>query len=150
MSPALFASERVLLLFLRGIGAITLLAFAAAVMPSSWMIEIADELQVGPLPDVPLTFYLARNLSVLYGFVGVAMLVIASDLTRYRPLVRYLWMGTLLLGGFQLIVDAMAGMPWWWTLGESGSTIAGGTLLWWLDSRTPRSQAHDRYANTND
>lgn len=128
--------ERGLLLFLRVVGGFTLLAFVAAVLPADWMVEIADELNVGPLPDLPLVFYLARNLSLLYGFVGAALLIVASDLPRYRPLVRYAWKGTLLFGVLQLVVDTMAGMPWWWTLGESGSTVAGGMLLRWLECRS--------------
>ena len=112
--------ERWLLLFLRLIGATSLFAFLASVMPASWIISISEELGFDPFPDSPLTFYLARNLSLLYGFVGATLLVIASDLPRYRPLVRYAAIGTLLFSGFQLVVDSMSGLPWWWTLGESG------------------------------
>ena len=124
-----------LLLFLRGVGGFTLLAFAAAVMPESWMITIAGWLGTDPFPDDPLTFYLARNLSVLYGFVGVAMLVIASDLDRYRDLVGYLAIGTMVFGVCQIIVNTMSAIPWWWSIGEGGSTIIGGGLMWWLYDR---------------
>lgn len=124
--------ERWLLLFLRLIGATSLFAFLASVMPASWIISISEELGFDPFPDSPLTFYLARNLSLLYGFVGATLLVIASDLPRYRPLVRYAAIGTLLFSGFQLVVDSMSGLPWWWTLGESGSTLVGGLMLYWI------------------
>ena len=112
-------SEKRLLLFLRGVGYVTLLAFAAAVMPEKWMVEASEFLGFEPFPDSPLTFYLARNLSLLYGFVGAALLIVASDLDRYRPLVRYAAMGTLLFGLLQLVVDGQSSMPIWWTLGES-------------------------------
>ena len=125
---------RGLLLFLRVVGGVSLLAFAAAVMPQKWIVETSEELGFDPFPESPLTYYLARNLSLLYGFVGAALLVIASDLQRYRPLVRYVWMGTILFGGLQLVVNSMSGLPIWWVLGESLSTIAGGSLLAWLDS----------------
>ncbi len=128
-------ADRWLLFFLRGIGAITLLAFAAAVMPRNWIVEISEELGFAPFPESPLTFYLARNLSLLYGFVGATLWVIASDLQRYRPLVRYVWMGTLLFGLLQLVVDVISGMPSWWFLGESLSTFGGGLLFAWLDRR---------------
>ena len=124
--------ERWLLLFLRLIGATSLFAFLASVMPAPWIISISEELGFDPFPDSPLTFYLARNLSLLYGFVGATLLVIASDLPRYRPLVRYAAIGTLLFSGFQLVVDSMSGLPWWWTLGESGSTLVGGLMLYWI------------------
>lgn len=128
--------DRNLLLFLRFIGGVSLLAFLASVMPSSWIIEVSEELGFDPFPDSPLTFYLARNLSLLYGFVGAALLVIASDLERYRPLVRYAAFGTILFASFQFIVDSMAGMPSWWTWGESLSTLVGGIILFYLQ-RSP-------------
>lgn len=127
---------RLLTLFLRFVGYITLLAFAAAIMPEKWIIETSEFLGFDPFPDSPLTFYLARNLSLLYGFVGAALLIVASDLDRYRPLVRYAALGTLLFGCLQLVVDGQSSMPVWWTLGDSLSTIAGGCLLWWLDRQS--------------
>lgn len=124
--------ERCLLLVLRLTGGIALLAFLAALMPEQWIVRISEELGIVPFPESPLTFYLARNLSLLYGFVGLTLLVLATDLPRYRPLVRYAAFGTLLFGGLQFIVDSMSGLIWWWTWGESGSTIAGGILVYWL------------------
>ena len=124
--------DRWLLIFLRLIGATSLLAFFASVMPADWIIMISEELGFDPFPNSPLTFYLARNLSLLYGFVGATLLIIASDLGRYRPLVRYAAIGTLLFSGFQLVVDSMSALPWWWTWGESGSTLVGGIILYWM------------------
>ncbi len=118
--------------YLQFVGAVTLLAFAAAVMPEDWMIEIARLLGIDPFPRDPLTFYLARNLAVLYGFVGVGVLVLAANLDRYRDLVGLLAIGTVLFGVGQLIVNAQSDLPWWWTLGEGGSTIFGGALMRWL------------------
>lgn len=124
--------DRWLLIFLRLIGITTLSAFIASVMPAAWIINISEELGFTPFPNSPLTFYLARNLSLLYGFVGAALLVIASDLPRYRPLVCYAAIGTLLFSVLQFIVDSMSALPWWWTLGESGSTLIGGIILYWI------------------
>ncbi len=123
-------------IYLRVIGAAALLAFGAALMPSRWMMDISHWLGIDPFPDSPLTFYLARNLSLMYGFVGVFLLVIAADLSRYRPLVWWIAMGTISFGGLQLLVDSMAGLPTWWVVGESGWTFFGGVLLAWLDART--------------
>ncbi|GAA5510107.1 hypothetical protein Rcae01_05613 [Novipirellula caenicola] len=132
--------------FLRFVGMVTLLAFPAAVMPEQWMIEIAEVLGIDSFPAAPLTFYLARHLSILYGFVGIGLLVLASDLVRYRPLVRYLATGTIAFGAAQFVVDAMAGMPLWWTLGESLSTMAGGVLMAWLNRRDGASHRQVRDA----
>ncbi len=133
--------ERRLILFLRGVGGVALLAFFAAVMPRNWIIETSEFLGFDPFPDSPLTFYLARNLSLLYGFVGAALVVIASDLGRYRPLAGYAAAGTLAFGFLQLIVDAQASLPVWWTLGESLTTIFGGTILWWLNRNASQESA---------
>lgn len=132
-------SSRRLKLFLKFIGYVSLLAFAASVMPEKWIVETSEFLGFRPFPDSPLTFYLARNLSLLYGFVGAALLVVASDLERYRPLVGIAAKGTILFGVLQLVVDGQSGMPIWWTLGESLSTFGGGCLLWWLDQTSGRS-----------
>lgn len=132
------SSDRLLLLFLRLVGGVSLLAFGAAVMPAQWIVQAAEELGFDPFPDSPLTFYLARNLSLLYGFVGAALVILASDLKRYRPLIRWAAMGTMAFGLLQLIVDSMAGLPAWWTLGEALSTLFGGILLFAIDRATPR------------
>jgi len=124
--------DRNLLIYLRVIGGLALLAFLASVMPASWIVQVSEELGFDPFPDSPLTFYLARNLSLLYGFVGASLLVLASDLERYRPLIRYASFGTILFAVFQCIVDSMAALPAWWTWGESGSTFVGGSILFWL------------------
>jgi hypothetical protein len=82
-----------------------------------------------------LTFYLARNLSLLYGFVGVLLILLSMDLDRYRPLVGYIAVGTIAFSLMQLVVDSMACLPAWWTLGESLSTLLGGLLLYALQHR---------------
>jgi len=128
-------NDRYVLLFLRVVGGISLLAFLAAVMPEQWMVQAAESIGFDPFPDSPLTFYLARNLSLLYGFVGGFLIVISLDLDRYRPLVWYAAIGTMLFGLLQLLVDAMSGLPAWWSLGESSSTFFGGVLLYWIQRR---------------
>ena len=139
---AISGTDRLLLHFLRLVGGVSLLAFLAAIMPAKWMVQVAEELGFDPFPDSPLTFYLARNLSLLYGFVGLALIIIASDLDRYRPLVRYAALGTILFGVLQLIVDSMAAIPVWWTFGESFSTVVGGLLLYWIQRRAEDSQSN--------
>ena len=126
-----------LVLYLKFIGYVSLLAFAAAFMPAIWMIKTADFLGV-EMADLPLSFYLARNLSLLFGFVGATLLVITSNMERYGALVWFVVRGTLLFGVMQLIANSMSGLPIWWTLGESFSTIGGGLLMWWLHTNASR------------
>ncbi len=127
--------ERWLILLLRGVAVITWLAFLAAVMPEKWIVEISEELGFDPFPHSPLTFYLARNLSLLYGMVGAGLWLITFDFDRYQPLIKYFALGTIAFGALQLVVDFQASMPIWWTLGESVSTMLGGMLVGWLDRK---------------
>ncbi len=135
-------ADRWLILVLRVIGATTLLAFAAAVMPEKWIVETAEALGFDPFPHSPLTFYLARNLSLLYGFGGIGLLVITMDFARYRPLIPYLATGTMAFGVLQLIVDRQSALPFWWTLGEGLSTFSGGVAIWWLNRRAIAHRGH--------
>lgn len=127
--------EKHVMLFLRVIGGTALLAYGAAVMPSNWIVQASEFLGFDPFPDSPLTFYLARNLSLLYGVLGVGLLVIAFDFQRYRPSVWYVAVCGIAGGGLQLIADWMSELPAWWTVGESVSTILGCCFLLWLHRR---------------
>ncbi|MDB4338881.1 hypothetical protein OAE79_02225 [Rhodopirellula sp.] len=127
--------RRCLKLFLTMIGTVSLFAFAAAIMPEKWMVGAAEFLGFDPFPHSPLTFYLARNLSLLYGFVGVLMLFLASDMERYHVLIRLLAAGTIVFGLLQLVVDYQAAMPAWWVLAESLSTLWGGLVFYWVQSK---------------
>ena len=134
---------RWVVLFLKFIGSAALLAFIAAVMPEKWIVEIAEELGFDPFPHSPLTFYLARNLSLLYGFTGAALWLVALDISRYRPLVFWIAIGTITFGILQAMVDSLSGLPSWWTLSESLSTFAGGWALLFLERlaiKTPQSR----------
>ena len=131
----LSARDRWLRAYLLFIGYFTLLAFVAALMPESWMIAIAKSLTIDPFPSDPLTFYLARNLSLLYGFVGIAVAYLGHNLETHRSEVPLLAMGTMLFGVLQLICDFMTGIPAWWTLGEGLSTVFGGAVMFWLARR---------------
>jgi hypothetical protein len=121
--------------FLRLVGGVSLLAFLAAVMPAGWIVEITAALELETFPDVPVAFYLARHLSLIYGFIGLGLLVIASRLPRDLDLVRWLGWCVIAFGVLQAVVDFQAGMPPWWTLGESISTVIGGGLIVWLQAR---------------
>lgn len=141
--------DNYLVLFLRIIGGFALLAFLAAVMPTNWIIATAEELGFDPFPNSPLTFYLARNLSLLYGFVGAFLMIVASDVPHYRGLIHFAALGTILFGFLQLVVDSMSGLPNWWTLGESLSTLSGGVVLFWIQHRATSLAASDSQSDLN-
>ncbi len=123
--------DRPLRWFLMAVGVFSLTAFGAAVMPADWMVQISASIGL-EMPPARLPIYLARHLSLLYGCVAVALILIAGDLPRYRPLLPWLAGGTVAFGIGQAIIDIQSGMPWWWTAGESASTVVGGLLIAWL------------------
>src|SRR3954447_11181013 len=86
----------ILFRYLLGIG--SLFALIPVVMPWSWMAATHRWLGLGEMPTGPIVEYLARCLSAFYALVGAFCLVMASDLERYRPLVRFFGVCLALLG----------------------------------------------------
>src|SRR5947209_5572660 len=86
----------ILFRYLLGIG--SLFALVPVVMPVSWMAATHRWLGLGEMPTGPIVEYLARSLSAFYALVGALCLVMASDLDRYRPLVRFFGVCLALLG----------------------------------------------------
>jgi hypothetical protein len=116
-------------LLLRFLGVGSLFALVAVFMPSSWMAAAHRWLGLGEMPTGPVVEYLARSLSTFYALVGALCLVVASDLGRYRPLVRFLGVAFALMSLALLGVDLAAGMPWWWSASEGPGGVAFGVLL---------------------
>jgi hypothetical protein len=111
------------------------MAFLAVVMPTSAMASIADWLGVGPLHRSPLTEYLTRSLSVLYGVFGVLHLYLARDVVRYLDVIVIIgWLGVL-AGVIQTVVDFAAGMPPYWSWGEGPPTVLAGFAIVYLAQR---------------
>ena len=103
-------SDKVLVILFRyllGIG--SLFALVPVVMPWSWMAATHRWLGLGEMPIGPIVEYLARSLSAFYALVGALCLVMASDLDRYRPLVRFFGVCLALLGIVFTGVDLAAG-----------------------------------------
>ena len=84
------------------------------------------------MPTGPVVEYLARSLSAFYAVMGALCLVLASDLERYRPLVRFLGAAFALMSLVLLGVDLAAGMPWWWSASEGPGGVVFGALLFVL------------------
>jgi hypothetical protein len=128
--------ERTVVALLRLGGVLTCCAFPAALLPAEWMAAVHAALGMGPLPRAPIVDYLARSLSLLYGFHGVFLLLVSTDVRRYRALVVLAaWMDVV--GGVALFaIDVRAGMPPWWTWGEGPPLLAFGLVLLWLVHRT--------------
>src|SRR5262249_22985274 len=70
--------------------------------------------------------------SAFYAVYGALCLVVAADLGRYRPLVRFLGAAFALTSAVFLGVDLAEGMPWWWTASEGPGGVVFGALLFVL------------------
>ena len=125
-------SDKVLVMLLRFGGVIALFAVVAVVMPTSWMAATHRWLGLGEMPTGPVVEYLARSLSAFHALVGALCLVMASDLDRYRPLVRFFGVCLALLGVVFTGVDLAAGMPWWWTALEGPGAVPVGAWVYAL------------------
>jgi hypothetical protein len=110
------------------------MAFGAVVMPSAWMDDFHIRLGLAEMPKGPVFDSTMRQVSFTYGLHGIAMWLIAADVTRYRPLVILTGIGYLVTGPVFLLIDLQNGMPWSWTMGNGGACLVIGAvvlaLLW--------------------
>jgi hypothetical protein len=101
-------------------------------MPFSWSAATHRWLGLGEMPNAPVVQYLARSVSALYALLSALCLVMASDLERYRPMLRFFGVALAVLGVVFTVVDLMAGMRWWWTVIEGPLALPAGALLLFL------------------
>ena len=120
-------------------GVLLTLAFTAVFLPTDSMAAIHTWLGLGAFPAAPITDYLARSISAIYGFHGVLLLIIAADPVRYDPIVRYLGITNILLGLTLLGIDLHAGLPPWWIAVEGPPVMALGVFLLYLRTRAVSS-----------
>src|SRR5437763_1542167 len=125
-------ADRVLTVLLRVFGGSALFALGAVVMPLSSMVAIHGWLGLGEMPTAPVVEYLARSVSGFYAFLGAVCLVMAADLERYRPLVRFLGLALIIMGVVFTGIDLAAGMPWWWSACEGPPVTAIGAWIYYL------------------
>jgi hypothetical protein len=125
-------ADRALVILLRIVGVPALFAMVAVFMPFSWMVATHRWLGLGEMPTGPVVEYLARSLSAFYALAGAFCLVLAAELERYRPLVRFVGVAFALMGVVILAVDLAAGMPWWWSASEGPGGVVFGALLFLL------------------
>ena len=128
-------ARRLLASLLYLVGGMMSLAFLAVVMPTSGMAAIADWLAVGPLHRSPLTEYLTRSLSAMYGVFGLLHLYLAREVIRYLDMIVVLGWLTVLAGVIQTVVDFAAGMPAFWSWSEGPPTVLAGLVYLWLARR---------------
>lgn len=134
-------TEYWLALLLRVVGGVCLLALIPLWMPRSWIVAGHLWLGWGPFPDSPVAEYLARSVSALSAFYGGLLVLLAADVRRYAPVIRYQAAAIMLLSASGVVVGSWAGMPLWFVGGDAIAcwTYCGGMLL--LVRRVERSNA---------
>jgi hypothetical protein len=111
------------------VGAAEVLAFGAVLLPQSTMAAIHSWLGLGEMPRAPVFDSLMRQVSFTYGLHGIALLFIASDVVRYRPLVILSAVCYLLTAPVFIGIDAANGMPWYWIANNGGACMLIGVIL---------------------
>ena len=129
---------QLLTLFLRFGGVVLVTAFGAMLLPTEWMAASHRWLGMGEFPQAPLTDYLIRSISALYGFHGVLVLLVAGDPLRYERIVRYLGVMDIVFGLLMVVIDWRAGMPTMWTMAEGPSLVVVGVVVLYLLSRATK------------
>ena len=124
-----------LVLVLRATAVLLLLAFVGAALPESWM-KAAYEWggELGPWPGGALLVYLARVVSLLYGFLGVLALYLSFDVGRYRPLIRFMAIVSFPFVPVMFVVIWAAGLPMVWAVSEPTGILVI-SALWYVASR---------------
>jgi hypothetical protein len=122
--------ERLQVWTLRAAGLTEILAFVAVVMPRSWMEASHRWLGMGEMPDAPVLMFLIRQASFVYGMHGLLLLLLSTNVGRFRPLVIFTGASYLLSAPVLFAIDYTTGMPLWWTLSDSlGCGLIGALLL---------------------
>lgn len=116
-------------LVLRIGGWVMLSAALAVLLPTEWMAAIHRWLGLGEYPHTPLVEYLTRSISALYVIHGGILLLAASDVRRFAPLVRYLGVTTFTMGIVLLAIDIYAGLPWLWIVVEGPLVMIIGLMI---------------------
>ena len=124
---------------LRVTGVTMLVALVFVFCPFGWMQAIHGRMGMGELAYTPLLSYLIRTLSAMYAYMGAIALFVSRDVERYGPLIRLLgWIG--ILGGAGVTaLDAILGLPVFWTATEGPLTVALGVVLITLVAKLPNS-----------
>ena len=104
----------------------------AVVMPQSAMIAVHEQLHIGALPTEPIVGYLARTASMFYGFVGVLLLYLSTDVVRHRDVIRFVAGCGMMAGLLVFAIDLAEGLPMWWILLEGPSCGLLAALVWWM------------------
>ena len=133
--PPVRAEDTLVVLLLRIGSALTGAAFFAVLLPVDAMASMHARLGLGAFPRGPIVDYLARSVAALYGFHGVMLYLISTDVVRYRPLVWFAAAKCCAFGAMLIGIGVHAGLPGYWVAAEGPPVVAIGCLLAWANAR---------------
>ena len=116
-----------------------MLAFVSVAMPRAWMETSHEWLGLGPMIAGPVTMFMIRQASFTYGMHGIALLVLASDVDRFRPLIILNGIAFLVALPVFFLIDYSSGLPLWWAVADSLGCGFFGIALLLLTRRDTKS-----------
>lgn len=124
-------------------GVFLMSAFATTLLPVSWMASTHQWLGLGEFPNSPITIYLARSTSLLYGVHGLLMFYTGWSIeTHWRWVTIFGWLHVL-MGSSMVMIDWTSGMPAYWTAIEGPPVAILGVVILLLLKRTEKFANHD-------
>lgn len=110
-------------------GLFLIVAFAATLLPVSSMAKAHEWLGLGEFPDRPITAYLARSTSLLYGVHGVMMFYTGLTIQQHWRFIPVFGWLHVLTGASVFLFDLFAPMPMYWLILEGPPVAMLGVLL---------------------
>ncbi len=123
-----------------------LVAIVPVFFPFEWMNQISQSIGTGRILDTSLINYLTRSLSMMYVFMGLAILYTSFNVRRYLPMICFFACAGFLFGGGMLTLDIVAKMPRSWTMSEGPFIMAMNAVLLWLTFRVDNAHRLEKSA----
>ncbi len=134
-------SRRLLIVLLRFGAVMTGLAFLTLPLPVETMVSTHRWLGLGELPRAPIVEYLARSVSAFYGFHGVLLFLLSSNVDRFAPIITFIAVMNVLLGLMLIAIDTHAGLPALWVACEGPPVVLTGIAVGLLNRTAGRERA---------
>lgn len=102
------------------------------------MSEIHEAWGFGNMHRSAVFDYLARSVSAFHALYGAALWGLATDVRRYRKLIRFFALAAILHGFLLVGISLHAEMPALWVLLEAGGHFIPAVAFLWLLDRAMR------------
>ena len=131
-------SRQLLIVLLRFGALMTGLAFLTVPLPVESMVSTHRWLGLGVLPRAPIV--VARSVAAFYGFHGVLLFLLSTDVDRYAPIITFIAVMNVSLGLMLVAIDVHAGLPAWWIVSEGPPVFLTGIAVGVLNRAAARQR----------